>query len=168
MQKDAELVEVQAFIDEVTQSRRPLLLISAAPAEDTLDVRLRRGSRRLLSLSRERDPLLSLSLLSEPESESDPESESEPELESESESELEDEDEDFEPLCTTLDVRDGPFDEECDVNAAYRLARLEERLLVSFSRSFSFASRILLAVPDLYNVSHQSDTGSAILSYGQK
>lgn len=85
--------------NEETQSRRPLLLLSAAPAEDTLDVRLRRGSRRLLSLSRERDPLLSLSLLSEPESEFDPESESESEFESESESELEDED--FESLGAT-------------------------------------------------------------------
>lgn len=31
----------------------------------------------------------------------------------------------------------------------YRLARLEDRLLVSFSRSFSLASKILFAVPDL-------------------
>lgn len=90
------------------QSRRPLLLVSAPPAEDPLDARLRRGRRRLLSLSRERDPLL---LLSESESESEPEPE--PELESEeslfeSESESEDEeDTDLESLKMRCDVRYG-------------------------------------------------------------
>lgn len=96
--------------------------LPSEPLEETLDVCLRRGRRRLLSLSWER----------EEEDEFD-ESDEESESESESLSELEPE--------SLLD--DEP--EERDDRLARFLA-----LPVSFSLSFSFASKILFAVPLLF------------------